>query len=172
MPGVAFPCRVEAAHRRTWFLSPALSGLGKTAPGNPGRRSPTRFAVGYYLSPRRGCQKVGVTASRTSTMNQSARQRLPEGLLRRGFAGYAAGLRPKRKGRDTRSRNAESRNQKEGIARGTRACGCCSALPCSAIILTGRWSLRFPGSPGGGEGGSGGAFCEGLWLRSAGCARG
>src|SRR5208282_6689110 len=37
----------------------------------------------FYLSPRRGCQKVGVTASRTSTMNQSARQRLPEGLLRR-----------------------------------------------------------------------------------------
>jgi hypothetical protein len=34
--------------------SAALSGLGKTAPANPGRRSLAGFALGYFLSPRQG----------------------------------------------------------------------------------------------------------------------
>ena len=66
----------------------ALSGLGKTAPANPGCRSPARFALGYSLSPCRGCQEDGFTASRTSPINPPARQRFPGGfvaLRRRGL---------------------------------------------------------------------------------------
>jgi len=43
---------------------------------NPGRRSPARFALGYSLSPRRGCQEDGVTLRARAQLLGSPQDRM------------------------------------------------------------------------------------------------
>ena len=89
MPGVAntFAPKRGAGGRDSF--QPPFQGLGKRRRPTQGVARRLAFALGYFLSPRRGCREDGVTASRTSPINQPARQRLPSGLLLCGSAAYA-----------------------------------------------------------------------------------